>query len=69
MGGYTQKRGQLFHVRKEIADEGENHRLYILSVVIDEAAWGISSGRQAFDCFVGFWFFAIDFTFKRQFQH
>jgi hypothetical protein len=31
MGGHTQKSGQLFHVREEIADEGENHFNLILS--------------------------------------
>jgi hypothetical protein len=31
MGGHTKKGGQLFYVREEIADEGENHCSLILS--------------------------------------
>ena len=31
MGGYTREGGQIFHVREEVANEGKNHRLYILT--------------------------------------
>ena len=31
MGGHTRKGGQFFHVREEIANEGENHRSFILT--------------------------------------